>query len=328
MTLFLTHHSGIVNYNMNKHFHPYLYHGDKRTDQFFEGWYFKHVHAQEKINFALIPGISKNQKDPHAFIQVIITPAMIIKYFRFHVDEFEVQEEPFTVRISNNVFSLTHINVELEDADFYFKAKLSYHDLSPIKTSLLMPNIMGPFSYLPKMECNHGVISMRHTVEGVVNINQKNLKFDREVGYIEKDWGTSFPEKYVWLQCNHFEEEDLSMMGSIALIPYLGMRFEGLIFNVQYQKKEYRFATYNLASFSIEVINLTTRKIILKKGQLRCEIIASYQQSGGLKSPRLGQMSEMIKEGLDGEITLNLYQKNQLIVHSKGKHAGIEFTGY
>jgi tocopherol cyclase len=313
---------------MNQHINSYIYHGQKKTTDFFEGWYFKHVHEAENMSFALIPGISKNPVDPHAFIQLIITPAMIIKYFRFDVQDFKSTDEPFQVEIAQNRFTLDYIDVRLKDEEFHFGAQLSYINRVSIQNSWYAPNIMGPFSYLPKMECNHGVVSMNHTIKGSVELNQKRIDFDGEKGYIEKDWGTSFPKKYVWLQCNHFDDPSLYMMGSIALIPYVGLSFEGLIFNIVHHGKEYRFATYNLSSFRIEQLNETSRKIVLKKGSLICEIFVGVTKLGGLKSPRLGQMSEMIKEGLDGTMRLKLYQGNQVIVDSMGKYAGVEFTGY
>jgi tocopherol cyclase len=313
---------------MNKHFNTHRYHGEKVTTDFFEGWYFKHVSQEHGFNFALIPGISKSKEDPHAFIQLFITPMMIIKYFRFDSSDFHITNDPFTVTIKNNSFYFKEINVNLKDGDFTFATNLKYHNLTPIQQSTFSPNIMGPFSYLPKMECNHGVISMHHFIKGNVTFLNNSYHLDQDIGYIEKDWGTSFPKKYVWLQCNHFADPELSLMGSIAVIPYLGFSFEGLIFNIIYKDKEYRFATYNGSKFTLEVIDETTRKITLLKGKLRCEVIAKIISEGALKSPRHGTMSEMIKEGLEGTVSLKLFDHNICLVDSFGKDAGVEFTGY
>lgn len=40
--------------------------------------------------------------------------------------------------------------------------KIDYSDNKNIKTSNLNPNIMGPFSYMPFMECNHAIVSMQN----------------------------------------------------------------------------------------------------------------------------------------------------------------------
>ncbi len=314
--------------HMNKHFHPYVYHGRNIQKKFFEGWYFKHVSLKHDFSFALIPGISKDAYDPHAFVQLIITPMMIIRYFRFDIDAFETVDDPFVVKIANNTFSLNYVMVHLEEDDFVFKADLTYHDQTPIRRSILYPNIMGPFSYLPKMECNHGVLSMDHRVEGTVYFSNQCYAFQDEKGYMEKDWGISFPSRYVWIQCNHFDQVGLSMMGSIATIPYLKTSFEGHIFNIVHQGIEYRFATYNLSSFTIEKMDEHSRKIVLSKGSYRCEIIATIQKTGSLRSPRSGAMNETIKEGLEGTVHLKLWKKDECLIDSIGHHAGVEFTHY
>ncbi|QII81181.1 hypothetical protein G7057_00970 [Jeotgalibaca arthritidis] len=39
-------------------------------------------------------------------------------------------------------------------------------------------------------------------------------------GYIEKDWGRSFPKNYIWIQSNHFNDNQRSLFFSYAHIPY------------------------------------------------------------------------------------------------------------
>ena len=51
---------------------PLKYYGEKKKDNYFEGWYFKHVSSDLKNIISVIPGISKNLNDPHSFIQTII----------------------------------------------------------------------------------------------------------------------------------------------------------------------------------------------------------------------------------------------------------------
>ena len=41
------------------------------------------------------------------------------------------------------------------------------------------PNIMGPFSYIPFMECNHAILSMQNNANGSININDYEMKFDK-----------------------------------------------------------------------------------------------------------------------------------------------------
>ena len=79
---------------------------------------------------------------------------------------------------------------------------------------------MGPFSHLSFMECNHAILSMKHSVSGILMFNGKILNFDQGIGYIEKDWGTSFPSSYLWCQANDFFTRTTSFFLSIATIPF------------------------------------------------------------------------------------------------------------
>lgn len=53
---------------------------------------------------------------------------------------------------------------------------------------------------------------MSSRADGSITINNKNIAFDNGVGYIEKDWGSSFPKSYIWCQGNNFENSNTSFM--------------------------------------------------------------------------------------------------------------------
>ncbi len=311
---------------MNK-FKDIGFHGHRRQN-FFEGWYYKFVLEEANLTLALIPGVTLNSKDPHAFIQVFISPHMIFKYIRFDKNDFHVQENPFQVTIKNQIFSLNQVLINVKEDDFQLKMNCELHDLTPIQTTIISPTIMGPFHYIPRMECNHGIVSMNHTLSGTITLNEHTTSFKNQKGYIEKDWGTSFPRKYVWCQSNNFSNPNISVFLSIATIPMLGFEFEGLIANITLGTQEYRFATYTFAKFHIETIDDNTRIITLTQGNLKAIFNIYSPSSIALVSPKQGSMSNMIKEGLEGVITLSLYQDNKLITQDTGHHSGVEFSGY
>ena len=99
-----------------------------------------------------------------------------------------------------------HIDIEDDTQNLKIYGELKYLNNKNINTNFLKPNIMGPFSYIPFMECNHAILSMENTVEGVININNDKINFHNNIGYIEKDWGYSFPKNYIWCQGNNFKK--------------------------------------------------------------------------------------------------------------------------
>jgi hypothetical protein len=183
---------------------------------------------------------------------------------------------------------------------------------------------MGIFAYLPIMETYHGVISMAHNLNGQINYQNNSIELTGGRGYLEKDWGTSFPRSYVWIQSNHFSKENAYFMFSAAEIPFLGFYFNGLIANLQIDDKEYRFATYNFTKIVEERIDNDKVKYILKRFNHRLEIEASIKQVKDLPAPKNGKMSHFIKEGLMGEVHIKLYRQDKVIFEDHGVNTGVE----
>jgi hypothetical protein len=306
--------------------HPEFFQGDKKKNNYFEGWYYKLVTKDQKVSIAFIPGISINQKDPHTFIQVFISrdDRLMTHYYKFDSSDFIYSHNQFQVQIDSNLFTLNELNVNLIDGDNSINGVIHLKDHIGLNKNIYQPNIMGPFAYIPFMECNHGVISMTSTLKGKLSINGELIDFDHGKAYIEKDWGKSFPKAYIWLQSNHFKNGKTSFMFSYATIPFMGLSFKGLIVNLIYDQKEYRFATYNHSRIIKKQIRKNEVKFLLKKGRYQLEVYAKKEHDVELKSPSLGLMNQTIKEGLSGIIKLKLYDKNTLIFEDEGKNAGIE----
>jgi tocopherol cyclase len=315
---------------IKKLIHPEYFQGNKKRKNYFEGWYYKLVSQDQKYTLAFIPGVSINEKDTHAFIQVFISQTVDHEtklkshYFRFKFEEFEYGNHQFFVRIGSNYFSKERISIDLSSKQIKVFGSISISNTTSIRKNLFAPNIMGLFGYLNFMECYHGVVSMSHQLSGILKINENPISFHQGKGYIEKDWGKSFPRAYVWMQSNHFNNPKTSFMFSYADIPFVGLYFKGLIANLLYEEKEYRFATYNFSKVNREVIQDNQVHYILKKGRLKLDIEAKSTTQIGLASPLNGMMINQIKEGLSGYIHLKLYKGKKLIYEDTGLHAGIE----
>ncbi len=303
---------------------PVYFQGRLDGNDYFEGWYFKQVDPTGKHTIAFIPGISLDHEDRHCFIQVIVSPEVKTYYYRFPMEAFKVQNEPFKITIADNVFTQSQIQVALEDD---FRGRFEFGKLSDIEKTLLSPDIMGFFSYIPGMECNHGIISMNHEVSGKMKVlSGETLDFEGGKGYIEKDWGKSFPKSYIWLQANQFADFETSFMCSIATIPFGVFAFDGLIANLKYDGKEYRFATYNGAKVKDFVATEDAVNFELIKGKQSLKVAAKVQGHGQLKAPLQGEMVRTIKEGLGGEVTLVLSIEGKEAVSLYSSCAGIEIA--
>ena len=122
------------------------------------------------------------------------------------------------LKIDKNRFTTHSVDLDLPN----IKGSLKFENVTPWSSSLFSPGIMGPFSFVPFMECYHGILSMDHSITGELSIKDKNIDFTSGRGYTEKDWGHSFPIGYVWMQSNHFSESKNEIQkGIIELLNWL-----------------------------------------------------------------------------------------------------------
>ncbi len=309
---------------------PFMFQGKLNKKNYFEGWYYKLVSKDKKHTLALIPGISLNNTDPHVFIQAFLTSRvndksnMKMQYFRFQVNAFDYKNDHMQLHIADNLFGKKQVKLDLSSDDMNITGQLQLSHLTPINTSALSPSIMGFFGYFKFMECYHGVVSMSHSIKGVLQINGEKVDFTDGKGYIEKDWGKSFPEKYVWMQSNHFEKDTTSFMFSYATIPLYIMKFKGLIANLIIDGMEYRFATYNHSRIIRKQVEEDYVYFIVKRKQMVLHVEAWNEETISLPSPKNGEMSHSIKEGLSGKIKIQLFENDKLIYKDLGKIAGLE----
>jgi len=310
---------------------PIIYQGKNKNENYFEGWYFKHVSSDLNNVLSIIPGISKNKQDSHAFIQVILlfknNGKLTLKshYFKFLPKEFEFIESPFSLIINRNIFSRKGIKLNLIDDEYTIEGSISYSDFADIRRNILSPNAMGFFAYMPFMECYHDIISMNHDLTGNISINNLNLDFNNGKGYIEKDCGISFPKEYIWLQSNHFDGSNASIMFSLAHIPFLGTAVQGFICNLAVDGKEYRFATYNKSKIIKTIYGEGFLEFIIIRGNYKLVINAGISQDIGLlRAPANGLMNVPIKEGLSGDVYLKLFNGTRMLFKGSSKVCAIE----
>ena len=179
---------------------PDMYHGWGRQQSYFEGWYFKIVDPKEEYVFAIIPGIAMEPDGKkQAFIQVLDGKACKAAYHQFAAETFQANG----LQLGPHYFSDHKLQLDLPE----LKGQLELQELYRWPKMLGAPGIMGWYSFVPFMQCYHGVVSMNHQLKGQLEIGGQQVSFDGGKGYVEKDWGRSFPSSWIWMQGNQFEDQ-------------------------------------------------------------------------------------------------------------------------
>ena len=303
---------------------PEIFQGERRSKEYFEGWYFKNIHQSGQHAFSLIPGVSIESKNKrHAFIQLMDGTGGKSNYYEFPFEEFEADRKKLKVRIGDNHFSKDGVKINLPD----ISGELIISELTPLKKTILNPGIMGWYSFTPMMQCYHGIVSMHHYINGSIRHDGRDWNYSNGIGYIEKDWGTSFPKCWFWTQCNTFKgEKKLSVFASVAHIPWMGNYFVGYIAAIQIGDQLHRFATYNGAKFKTR-LEEDSLFLEFKKGKTVLSVKSTKGIDAELKSPISGKMTGKVNESLQAKMEVQLIENGKNTLHVIGENAGLEIAG-
>jgi hypothetical protein len=305
-------------------FDPPIFQGSLREKNYFEGWYLKNVSSDMNSVLSFIPGISLS-KISHSFIQVIDGITGWTHYFEFPVEEFKPRFDRFQVDLGRNRFSMDGLKVDLSEDDIVISGELKFTNIHQFPKKFLSPGIMGWYTFVPRMECYHGVVSMDHSLDGRISFKGDDLDLTGGRGYIEKDWGRSFPESWIWVQCNTFDRSDTSFMLSIAKIPWMRKHFIGFLSFLKIGNDVHRFATYTGARVSNMTLDDDGLEISVKDRKHQLHLKAVQKNPGELAAPIMGTMDRRIKESVDSEIEVTLKDRSgNEIFRSTGKRAGLE----
>jgi len=313
--------------------HPERYQGGHRRYPYFEGWYYKLIDASEEHRYAVIPGIYKGRDaaSSHAFVQFMDGTTGEVTYVRYPLTEFQAAERAFEVLIGLNRFTAEATSLHLETPERNVRGSLRFSGINPWPVTLLSPGVMGWYAWVPFMECYHGVLSLDHTIEGILHIDGTAVDFSGGRGYTEKDWGRRFPAAWVWFQSNHFDTPGTSITASVAIIPWLGSTFRGTIVGLWHGGRLYRFTTYTGARIEQLAIEDKAVTWVMRDRHYRLELYLCRAEAGLLYAPDIEDMSGRVAETLHATATARLVQLDRsrptAILEDTARNGGLEVVG-
>lgn len=301
-------------------FAPTRYQGWGRLRRYFEGWYFKVVDPKNHLAYALIPGVSMDAEgQKHAFIQVLNGVEAKSSYHRFPFSDFAADRNKFAVSIGENSFSTTGCTARLPGLSIAIR----HQDVQPWPSRPLAPGVMGWYGFVPGMQCYHGLVSLHHRINGQINGLELS---DVAVGYIEKDWGSSFPNAWIWAQTNHLDHPaPNSLMISVADIPWLGRSFVGFLSTFLFEGELHTMATWTGAKAEVSVMTNEVA-VLLSDRRRQLKVVGKPGAGGNLASPIAGGMTGKINESLQAELEITFILDGQVRYQGPARWAGLEVT--
>lgn len=317
-------------YGIRKIWKPEIFQGAKREKNYFEGWYFKCISRDETEGHVFIPGIALSGKDSHAFLQVFDGKHEKYRYLSYPLDAFTYSKKDFVVNLGKSSFSSKGIHLDVDTPEAVIRGDVTLGGLSPWPVTVFSPGAMGWYAFVPKMEDYHGVISFHHPLEGRLTIDGSEIDLSGGKGYIEKDWGTSFPTRWIWMQTNNFSDKRASLSLSVATIPWRNGRFTGYIIGFWLDGRLFRFSTYSGGKIEeYKVVSENEVRLVISSKNF--DLAVSGVKIGGtdLKAPLEGLMAGHVHESLKSEIEVKLTERMSggIVFSGKGTSAGIELHG-
>ncbi|KAJ2997920.1 hypothetical protein HDV02_005015 [Globomyces sp. JEL0801] len=254
-----------------------------------------------------------------------------------------------------------------ERVEYSIIAEANFTDIIRLDSSLYKPTIMGPFAYLPILECYHGVVNVYHKSSGFIKFNKGaeseiiSLNGD---GYIEKDHGYNFPKSWIWIQTHSFSNEsgscllisiaDVPLLSDIGLLskaveslPVIGKKIvskcaiTGFLVNLYHSRTK---QTYNLSFYTgakIQQIDfvcsddngtpiqkLTT---MISKGNIELKIETRRVLGTGVPLPgpcKTGKgMIMLVEESITVTVHVILKVDGKIVFDDTGHEAGMEVVG-
>ncbi len=274
---------------------------------YFCGWYWKCQSQTQTL--AVIPAFHRTNGEESCSIQ-LITPDLS-QSVRFPVASF--CRNASDVTIAGNRFTSCGFSLDLHGEGVSAVGSVKFGNFTPLRY-----DIMGPFRYVPFMECRHSVFSMRHTVTGTVSVNGTDYVFCDDVGYAEGDRGRSFPKEYIWTQCS-FDEG--ALMLSVADIPLCGCRFTGVIGAVLWKGREYRLATY----LGAQVCCIRNGEIVIRQGNRSLTARLLDKHAMPLCAPNSGAMTRTIHEHIACRAFYRFEENGRTVFSFEAPNAAFEY---
>ncbi|HAE22984.1 MAG TPA: hypothetical protein DCG47_11760 [Spirochaetaceae bacterium] len=312
-------------------FRPTLFQGARRKRSYFEGWYFKQVSPDGKA-WSFIPGVSINADGSHkrSFIQAIDGSSGATRWYDFPFEAFRWHPKKLDIYVGGNHFSPEGLDMDLDGPEGALSARLEYGPVTPYPARPWNPGVMGPYSFVPFMECNHGLVSLDHGVRGYVEANGAKLSMEGGRGYIEKDWGQSMPSAWIWAQSNAFEHKGASLMFSLANIPWLGASFPGFLCAMSLPDSARTvkiWASWNGSRISHATSSDNEIRISIVRKNEKLELTLTRGRGGLLLAPVAGSMDRRIAESVDAIMSAKLTRGSTVLFDATARPSGLETVG-
>jgi len=319
------------------------YHWDGITKSYFEGWYFRVTLPEIAQTFAFMYSIEDpigEQSNSGGAVQILgIDEAYLsrtlpdVKKFSASRTSLELehwgksrnqQREGYQVTASSNKGCIYDPR-DRQDCRWEYQIKPIYGWGNPHRPQQATA---GWLSYLPIFDPGWQVLMAHGLATGWIEWRGKKYQFTNAPAYSEKNWGTSFPEKWFWINCNSFANESnlaLTAAGGVRQVLW-GEESVGMI-GIHYQGQFYEFGSTN-SQVTWQIKPWGEWRIKAIKNDLEATVIGTTDLPGTyVRTPTAKGLVLNCRDTTKGKLWLRLQNQGKTIVEASSCLAGLEVGG-
>ena len=186
----------------------------------------------------------------------------------------------------------------------------------------------GLLSYLPLYNPGWQITMAHGLATGWIEWQNHKYHFQDVPAYSEKNWGTSFPSKWFWLNCNHFNQHNnLTVTAAGGIRELLGWQETVGLIGIHYQGEFYEFAPWNSQlSWCITPWGEWQVQAVNHKHQV--SLRGSTDVSGSyVRTPTASGLVLNCRDTNRGKLLIKMITANGTIIEATSNLAGLEVGG-
>ena len=186
----------------------------------------------------------------------------------------------------------------------------------------------GWLSSLPIFEPGWQITMAHGLATGWIEWRGQKYQFVDAPAYSEKNWGSSFPQKWFWLNCNSFQSVDnLALTAGGGIRQVLWWSEEVALIGIHYQGKFYEFAPWN-SRVSWQIEPWGQWQLEGKSDRYEVTITGETDLPGTyVRTPTAKGLVYNCRDTTKGKLNLVLRENRRTIVSATTTQAGLEVGG-
>lgn len=334
------------------------YHWNQITPSYFEGWYFRLTLPEIKQTFAFMYSIEDplgQQSNSGGAVQILgIDETYLIRTFpdvqKFYADKNNLAlghwhktslPQPAQLlspaEFHNSIVEGYQATANLNQGSIYDPVSNEYcrweYQIEPVygwgNSDQLQQSSAGWLSFLPIFEPGWQITMAHGLATGWITWRGQKYSFANAPAYSEKNWGSSFPQEWFWLNCNSFSQvTDLALTAGGGIRKVLWWQEEVALIGIHYQGKFYEFAPWN-SQVNWQIDPWGNWKLQGKSPQYQVVIIGETDSPGTyVRTPTARGLVLNCRDTTRGKLSLSLHDwQGKTIVEAHSDLAGLEVGG-